>query len=151
MAAICTSRSIVQNGPIAAGGTCIDDAFCSLFSMAVVAIPRSHCQRCVDVWVRREDQRANYAKSPTSRSYPKRQSLEQGADHRSETTPASKTGLGHPYAARNCGPSSRPCAVEPKLRRFTLRRVTDPPFNCCLVIRKSIALCVAWVSNWKMR
>ena len=43
-------------------------------------------QRGADVWVWREDWRAYYAKSPTSRSHPKTQSLEQGPDHRPETT-----------------------------------------------------------------
>ena len=56
----------------------------------------SCCQRGADAWVWREDWRAYYAKSPTSRSYPEKQSLEQGTDHRSETSAASQTSVGYP-------------------------------------------------------
>ncbi len=44
----------------------------------------------------REDRRAVHATSPTSRNHPETQSLEQGADHRSKTALAAKTGLGDP-------------------------------------------------------
>ena len=46
-------------------------------------------QRGADDWVWRADWRANYATSPTFRSHPKAQSLEQGADHWAEATAAS--------------------------------------------------------------
>ncbi len=49
----------------------------------------SRRQRCADVWAWREDWRACYAKSPTSRSHPKTQSMEPREDHRPETTAAS--------------------------------------------------------------
>ena len=59
------------------GPQCVDPMLCS------------RRQRGADVWVWREDWRAYYAKSPTSRSYPKTQSLEQGPDHRPKTSPSS--------------------------------------------------------------
>lgn len=45
-------------------------------------------QHCADAWVWSEDWRAYYAKSPTSRSIPKAQSLEQRANYRAEATAA---------------------------------------------------------------
>ncbi len=64
----------------------------------------SRCQRCVDVWVWREDRRAYHAKSPTTRRHPKTQSLEQRPFHRTETTTAAHAGLGDP-SATNLNPN----------------------------------------------
>ena len=95
---------------------------CSVAREAAVHDMICSCrQRGADDWARREEWRANDAKSPTSCNNPETPRLEQGPDYRSETAFTAKTGLGDPGTARTRRQSAGPGFAQRRHRQQVAR------------------------------